>query len=555
MPGATSGQAVEPNMFMAQPTLPYSPFAPVEGSWTPTAFDPCLMTAFGLNGANMMSGQALANTPGGFYFPGTTADLTARIWGQENSVAAANSLMLNSFMMNPLSMEQQQQMAGSEVVAMDPMIRLGQGFTGMALNSTPMANMVPVNAVSRGGGGGNVGLEGVQTGTDVPSTATGMSGVIDNLTLAPAATSVVPTPVQASPPQLEKPKSWAAIASQPAKPRPPPAPKPQPPPEVTVESSVVYKKSGGGRGVNGNASNQSSRRTDGHASGGSAHGKGTSSGFRGRTQQGSASSGEGGSGNKTSSKTANQSELVWKLKSENRYNPSELSINTLNARFFVIKSYAEDDIHRSIKHNIWTSTDHGNRRLDQAFRDQKGKGGIFLFFSVNGSGHFCGVAEMVSEVEFNTVTGVWAQDKWKGRFEVKWIYVKDVANNQLRHIRLENNENKPVTNSRDTQEVPLAKARQVIKVVHSYQHTTSIFDDFDHYEKKQEEESKVSQSDCVIREYLSLELFSLRCNYYCAISFFFLPPPYLSFLFLSLCRTYLCRTCLCRQHSFCLGHI
>ena len=38
-----------------------------------------------------------------------------------------------------------------------------------------------------------------------------------------------------------------------------------------------------------------------------------------------------------------------------------------------------------------------------------------------------------------------------GKFNVKWIYVKDVPNSQLRHIRLENNENKPVTNSRDTQ--------------------------------------------------------------------------------------------------------
>jgi hypothetical protein len=36
-----------------------------------------------------------------------------------------------------------------------------------------------------------------------------------------------------------------------------------------------------------------------------------------------------------------------------------------------------------------------------------------------------------------------------------------VPNAALRHIRLENNENKPVTNSRDTQEVPVEKGRQV----------------------------------------------------------------------------------------------
>lgn len=40
---------------------------------------------------------------------------------------------------------------------------------------------------------------------------------------------------------------------------------------------------------------------------------------------------------------------------------------------------------------------------------------------------------------------------FSGKFQVRWIYVKDVPNSQLRHIRLENNENKPVTNSRDTQ--------------------------------------------------------------------------------------------------------
>jgi len=211
--------------------------------------------------------------------------------------------------------------------------------------------------------------------------------------------------------------------------------------------------------------------------------------MRSRTQHGPGS--VDGGGGRPVSKSSSQSELVGKLKSENKYNPNDMTMSTSNARFFVIKSYAEDDIHRSIKYSIWTSTDHGNRRLDQAYRDQKGKGGVYLFFSVNGSGHFCGMAQMVSEVDFNTMTGVWAQDKWKGSFKVKWIYVKDVPNSQLRHIRLENNENKPVTNSRDTQEVPLAKARQVIRIVHGYQHTTSIFDDFDHYEKKQEEDGKV----------------------------------------------------------------
>uniref|UniRef100_A0A1A9WYQ7 YTH domain-containing protein n=1 Tax=Glossina brevipalpis TaxID=37001 RepID=A0A1A9WYQ7_9MUSC len=182
--------------------------------------------------------------------------------------------------------------------------------------------------------------------------------------------------------------------------------------------------------------------------------------------------------------------VLDELRDKNNYNPTELDLEkAATARFFVIKSYSEDDIHRSIKYEIWCSTDHGNKRLDDAFKERHKEGGnILLFFSVNGSGHFCGMAQMMTAVDYNSTSSVWAQDKWKGKFKVKWIYVKDVPNNKLRHITLENNENKPVTNSRDTQEVPNAKGIEVLQILHSYEHSTSIFDDFYHYEKKQEEE-------------------------------------------------------------------
>lgn len=97
---------------------------------------------------------------------------------------------------------------------------------------------------------------------------------------------------------------------------------------------------------------------------------------------------------------------------------------------------------------------------------------------------------MASRVDYDTRAGVWCQDKWKGEFRVKWIYVKDVPNSQLRHIRLETNENKPVTNSRDATEVPLEKGRLVLKVIHTYKHSTSIFDDFSHYERREEQENQ-----------------------------------------------------------------
>ncbi|XP_061113418.1 YTH domain-containing family protein 1-like isoform X2 [Conger conger] len=183
--------------------------------------------------------------------------------------------------------------------------------------------------------------------------------------------------------------------------------------------------------------------------------------------------------------------VLEKLRAAHSYNPKDFDWNVKNGRVFIIKSYSEDDIHRSIKYSIWCSTEHGNKRLDGAFRAMATKGPVYLLFSVNGSGHFCGVAEMRSPVDYGTSAGVWSQDKWKGKFDVNWLFVKDVPNSQLRHIRLENNDNKPVTNSRDTQEVPLEKAKQVLKIIATYKHTTSIFDDFSHYEKRQEEEEVV----------------------------------------------------------------
>ncbi|CAB1336517.1 unnamed protein product [Coregonus sp. 'balchen'] len=186
--------------------------------------------------------------------------------------------------------------------------------------------------------------------------------------------------------------------------------------------------------------------------------------------------------------------VLENLRAAHSYNPKEFDWNLKNGRVFIIKSYSEDDIHRSIKYSIWCSTEHGNKRLDSAFRAINAKGPVYLLFSVNGSGHFCGVAEMLSPVDYGTSAGVWAQDKWKGKFDVDWLFVKDVPNSQLRHIRLENNDNKPVTNSRDTQEVPLEKAKQVLKIIATYKHTTSIFDDFSHYEKRQEEEEVVRKT-------------------------------------------------------------
>ncbi|XP_039064137.1 YTH domain-containing protein ECT4-like isoform X2 [Hibiscus syriacus] len=171
-----------------------------------------------------------------------------------------------------------------------------------------------------------------------------------------------------------------------------------------------------------------------------------------------------------------------------QYNREEFPVDYDDAKFFVIKSYSEDDVHKSIKYNVWASTPNGNKKLDAAYHEAQQKSGhcpIFLFFSVNTSGQFVGLSEMVGPVDFQKNVDVWQQDKWTGCFPVKWHIIKDVPNNSLKHITLENNENKPVTNSRDTQEIKLEQGLKLLKIFKEYSIKTCILDDFEFYEVRQ----------------------------------------------------------------------
>ncbi|KAB2048582.1 hypothetical protein ES319_A13G121500v1 [Gossypium barbadense] len=171
-----------------------------------------------------------------------------------------------------------------------------------------------------------------------------------------------------------------------------------------------------------------------------------------------------------------------------QYNKEDFPESYSDAKFFIIKSYSEDDVHKSIKYNVWASTSTGNKKLDAAFHEAKGKPDscpVFLLFSVNTSGQFVGVAEMVGPVDFNKTVEYWQQDKWTGCFPVKWQIIKDVPNTSLRHITLENNENKPVTNSRDTQEVNFEQGVQILKIFKDHSSKTCILDDFEFYEARQ----------------------------------------------------------------------
>ncbi|CCH58073.1 hypothetical protein TBLA_0A02750 [Henningerozyma blattae CBS 6284] len=155
----------------------------------------------------------------------------------------------------------------------------------------------------------------------------------------------------------------------------------------------------------------------------------------------------------------------------------------VGSRFFVIKSCSLEHIKKSFYNGIWSSTFFGNKRLSEAYEEitlsntLKGSTSkIYLLFSVNASGKFCGVAEMTSNLLDEYDTSIWNDSKkFAKAFQVRWIIVRDIFNKYLKHFLLPSNDNKPVTNSRDTQEIPFSIGSSILKIFKSDLSTLESF--------------------------------------------------------------------------------
>jgi hypothetical protein len=165
-----------------------------------------------------------------------------------------------------------------------------------------------------------------------------------------------------------------------------------------------------------------------------------------------------------------------------------------NSLFFVIKSFSEEDVHKAIKYNVWTSTKNGNQTLNNSYKIAKERGGeVYLFFSCNGSGRFVGVAKMKNEVDYGKAFPYWTQDnKWGGLFDIEWLFIKDVQFKEFKNvvITLKDGERKSVTNSRDTQEVPFAESKIMLETIQAYNNTNTILEHFEYYDIRQENYEK-----------------------------------------------------------------
>lgn len=165
------------------------------------------------------------------------------------------------------------------------------------------------------------------------------------------------------------------------------------------------------------------------------------------------------------------------------------------SKFFIIKSYTEEDVHKAIKYKIWSSTDRGNKILDSALagvnklkeENPNLEAEVYLFFSVNKSKHFCGLAKMVRAVNHKHVyQNMWKQDgKWPGSIDIEWVQIKDIPNTQFIHIENPLNENRPACQGRDCQEIYPKIGESMLGIFHNFRSTTKLFDDFKFYDEQE----------------------------------------------------------------------
>ena len=168
-----------------------------------------------------------------------------------------------------------------------------------------------------------------------------------------------------------------------------------------------------------------------------------------------------------------------------------------NSKFFIIKSFSEEDVHKSIKYGVWSSSKNGNLTLSNAFQITKEKNGnVFLFYSCNGSGRYVGIACMKTACDESRTFEFWTQDnKWTGLFDVEWLFIKDVPFKEFKDIiiTMKDGEIKPISNARDTQEVPFEQAKIMVEKIAKYQNSNTILEHFEFYDIRQENYEKNMQ--------------------------------------------------------------
>lgn len=98
------------------------------------------------------------------------------------------------------------------------------------------------------------------------------------------------------------------------------------------------------------------------------------------------------------------------LKNVNKsYSPESFNYG----KFYVIRSKKLDDVHKSVKYGIWTSSKYNNIKFNQNFKNTNGE--VYFLFTCLTTDYFVGMAKMVYPNELDMEFAYWGEiGKWRG---------------------------------------------------------------------------------------------------------------------------------------------
>ncbi|KAL2135039.1 hypothetical protein VTI74DRAFT_9959 [Chaetomium olivicolor] len=139
-----------------------------------------------------------------------------------------------------------------------------------------------------------------------------------------------------------------------------------------------------------------------------------------------------------------------------------------DTRFFIMKSFNEDNVRGCMENNVWTTQVHNSEVLAEAYAKCKN---VILFFSINKSRAFQGYARMASAPSSSIPRPNWVKGiHWdtSDPFKVQWLSKTAVEFFRIGHIKNPYNEGQSVLVARDGQEIEEGCGAELLREMEAF---------------------------------------------------------------------------------------
>ncbi|KAK4666015.1 hypothetical protein QC763_407560 [Podospora pseudopauciseta] len=133
-----------------------------------------------------------------------------------------------------------------------------------------------------------------------------------------------------------------------------------------------------------------------------------------------------------------------------------------DTRFFIVKSFNEQNVEQCMEDNIWTTQAKNSSTFTEAFNQCRN---VILFFSINQSGHFQGYARMTTAPSSKIPRPCWMKSLPWGTsepFRLEWLSTTPLEFRRVRRVTNPLNEGLPVFVGKDGQEIETSVGHELL---------------------------------------------------------------------------------------------